>query len=157
MDINEQIVRAWLQEQGFLVRGRLKFKVKGERKSAGWSDVDLIGYNPRDGRYVAVDISAWMSERISLSYVRNKDVAHRLFKVSSPEARKAIRDCLGLTNDNQYETWLVVSFISETQREEVLEECLKHVDRVIEFPEIMKDLIESVKKNPKLPREEESL
>lgn len=50
MDINEQIVRAWLQEQGFLVRGRLKFKVKGERKSAGWSDVDLIGYNPRDGK-----------------------------------------------------------------------------------------------------------
>lgn len=38
-----------------------------------------------------------------------------------------------------------------------MRECLKHVDRVIEFPEIMKDLIESVKKNPKLPREEESL
>lgn len=35
MDVNEEIVRAWLQEQGFLVRGRLKYLVKGERKSAG--------------------------------------------------------------------------------------------------------------------------
>jgi len=157
MDINEEIVRAWLQEQGFLVRGRLKFKVKGERRSAGWSDIDLIGYRLYDRKYVAVDISAWMSERITVSYIKNKDIAHRLFKISSPEARKAIKDYLGVAHDNQYEIWLVVSFISKRQREEVLKECLKHVDRVIEFPEIMKDLIESIKKNPNLPREEESL
>ena len=34
---------------------------------------------------------------------------------------------------------------------------LKHVDKVIEFPEIMKDLIKRIKRNPNVPREEESL
>lgn len=156
MDINEEIVRAWLQEQGFLVRGRLKFKVR-RGKSAGYSDVDLIGYRLRDRKYVAVDISAWMAETISLAYLKREDYRHRLLKISSPEARAAIREFLGVAHDEQYEVWLVVSFISKNQRKEVEDEFRKHVDRVVEFPEIMKDLIDSVKKEPNKPREEESL
>ena len=119
MDVNEEIVRAWLQEQGFLVRGRLKYLVKGERKSAGYSDVDLIGYRLRDRKYVAVDISAWMTETITLSYLRDQNTSHRLLKISSPEARKAIRDYLGVAHDDQYELWLVVSFISKGQHDEI--------------------------------------
>jgi len=158
MDINEEIVRAWLQEQGFLVRGRLKYLVKGERKSAGWSDVDLIGYRLRDRKYVAVDITAWMTETISLAYLReDADSRHRLLKSSYPEARKAIREYLGVAHDDQYEVWLVVSFISKRQHDEIMEELLKHVDKVIEFPEIMKDLVEVIKKDPGRTREEESL
>ena len=157
MDINEEIVRAWLQEQGFLVRGRLKFLVKGQRKSAGWSDVDLVGYRLRDRKYVAVDISAWMTETITLSYLKDQSTRHRLLKISGQEARKAIRDYLGVANDNQYEIWLVVSFISKRQHNQITKELSKHVDRIIEFPEIMKDLVEIIKKNPKRTREEESL
>ena len=157
MDVNEEIVRAWLQEQGFLVRGRLKFLVKGKRKSSGWSDVDLIGYRLHDRKYVAVDISAWMAETITLSYLKDQSTRHRLLKISGQEARKAIRDYLGVANDNQYEIWLVVSFISKRQHNQITKELFKHVDRVIEFPEIMKDLVEIIKKNPTRTREEESL
>lgn len=157
MDVNEEIVRAWLQEQGFLVRGRLKYLVKGTRKSSGYSDVDLIGYRLRDRKYVAVDISAWMTETITLSYLKEDTFRHRLLKISYPEAREAIRNYLGVAHDDQYELWLVVSFISERQNKQVLEELLKHVDRVIEFPEIMRDLIDLVKKEPNKTREEESL
>jgi len=157
MDVNEEIVRAWLQEQGFLVRSRLKYKVKGDRKSAGWSDVDLIAYRPSDRKFIAVDISAWMTERITLSYLKDKKIRHRLLKISSPEARATIRDYLGVDNDEQYETWLVVSFISKKQYNEVMHELLKHFDRVIEFPKIMKDLVESVRRDPNRTREEESL
>lgn len=39
----------------------------------------------------------------------------------------------------------------------VMEELLENVDRVIEFPEIMKDLVKIIKKNPKRTREEETL
>ena len=157
MDVNEEIVRAWLQEQGFLVRGRLKFLVRGKRKSAGWSDVDLIGYRLRDRKYVAVDITAWMTENITLSYVKgDSNTSWRLLKISSKEARRAIRKYLGV-DDDQYELWLVVSFISKRQYDEVKKELLKYVDRVIEFPEIMRDLVEIIKKNPKRSREEESL
>ena len=157
MDVNEEIVRAWLQEQGFLVRGRLKFLVKGKRKSSGWSDVDLIGYRLHDRKYVAVDISAWMAETITLSYLKDQSTRHRLLKISGQEARKAIRDYLGVANDNQYEIWPVVSFISKRQHNQITKELFKHVDRVIEFPEIMKDLVEIIKKNPTRTREEESL
>ena len=157
MDVNEEIVRAWLQEQGFLVRGRLKYLVKGERKSAGWSDVDLIGYRLHDRKYVAVDITAWMAETITLSYLKDQKTRYRLLKISGQEARKAIRDYLGVAHDNQYEVWLVVSFISKRQHDEITKELLKHVDRIIEFPEIMKDLVECIKKNPTRTREEESL
>jgi len=157
MDVNEEIVRAWLQEQGFLVRGRLKYLVKGERKSAGWSDIDLIGYRLHDRKYVAVDIAAWMTETVALSYLDDPETRHRLLKISSQEARKAIRDYLGVAHDNQYELWLVVSFISDQQRDKIIKELHNHVDRIIEFPEIMKDLVETIKKNPNRTREEEAL
>ena len=157
MDVNEEMVRAWLQEQGFLVRGRLKYLVKGKRRSSGWSDVDLIGYRLRDRKFVAVDIAAWMTETITLSYLKDLSIRHRLLKISSQEARKAIREYLGVAHDDQYEVWLVVSFISKRQRDEIMSDLLKHVDKVIEFPEIMKDLIKRIKRNPNVPREEESL
>jgi hypothetical protein len=157
MDVNEEIVRAWLQEQGFLVRGRLKYLVKGDRKSAGYSDVDLIGYRLRDRKYVAVDISAWMTETVTLAYLKDPGTRHRLLKIGGQEARKAVREYLGVAHDDQYELWLVVSFISKMQRNEVMKELREHVDRVIEFPEIMKDLVETIKKEPNITREEESL
>ncbi|MHA1330929.1 MAG: hypothetical protein ACTSR2_07620 [Candidatus Hodarchaeales archaeon] len=36
-------------------------------------------------------------------------------------------------------------------------ELRKHVDRVVDFPEIMRDLVKAIKKNPNRNREEESL
>ena len=158
MDVNEEIVRAWLQEQEFLVRGRLKFLVKGKRKSAGWSDIDLIGHRLTDGKYVAVDITAWMTETITLSYLKeDTNTSWRILKIASKEARQAIRKYLGVTRDDQYEIWLVVSFISKRQHDKVKKKLLEYVDRVIEFPEIMRDLVESIKKNPNRSREQESL
>ncbi len=154
MDVNEQIVRAWLEMHNYLVKSRLRYKV-----NRGWSDIDLIAYQLHDRKHVAVDISAWMTENITLSYVKDpkSDLFYRLFKSNSAEARAAIRKEFGVHNDNQYELWLVVSYLSPTQREQVLTECQKHVDRVIEFPEIMKDLVKYVKDNSNMTHESEAL
>ncbi len=158
MDINEQIVRAWLETQGFLVKSRVKYKITAE-KSAGWGDIDIAAYRLHDGKRVGVDISAWMTEKISLSYVKDQKhgTAHRLFKSASPEARAALRKEFGVHNDKQYEIWLVVSYLAPTQKEEVRAECLKYVDRVIEFPEIMRDLVDYIKGNPNPTQEMEAL
>jgi len=158
MDINEQIVRAWLETQGFLVKSRVKYKIT-TAKSAGWGDIDIAAYRLHDGRKVGVDISAWMTEYISLSYVKNpKHYAYyRLFKSSSPEARAALRKEFGVHNDKQYELWLVISYLAPTQKELVKAECLKHFDRVIEFPEIMRDLVDYIKRDPNPPQEMEAL
>ena len=158
MDINEQIVRAWFETQGFLVRSRLRYKVT-RGKYTGWSDVDLIAYRLHDGKRVAVDITAWMTEYISLSYVTDPESGsyYRLFKSSFPEARAAIRKEFGVDNDNQYEIWLVTSYLAPTQRDRVQAECLKHVDCVVEFPKIMKDLVEYIKQAPGPAQETEAL
>ena len=158
MDINEQIVRAWLEIQGFLVKSRLRYQVtRGKYK--GWSDVDLIAYRLHDGKKVAVDITAWMTEYISLSYVTDPESGsyYRLFKSSFPEARSAIRQEFGVHYDKQYEIWLVISYLAPTQREQVESECLKHVDRVVEFPKIMKDLVDYIKQAPGPTQETEAL
>ena len=154
MDVNEQIVRAWLETQNFLVKSRLRYKV-----NRGWSDIDLIALRLHDSKRVAVDISAWMTESITFSYVKDpkSDTFYRLFKSSSKDARSAIREEFGVHYDNQYELWLVVSYVSRTQREQVLTECLKYVDRVIEFPEIMKYLVNFINDNPNRTYDSEAL
>lgn len=130
-----------------------------KEKGTGWSDIDLIANRLHDGKKVAVDISAWMTEYISLSYVSNakSDPYYRLFKSSFPEARSALRQEFGVHYDNQYEIWLVVSFVAPRQREQVKAECLNHVDRVIEFTEIMKDLVGHIRSNPNPTQETEVL
>jgi predicted RecB family endonuclease len=158
MDINEQIVRSWLETQGFLVKSRLRYKItKG--KYTGWGDIDLIAIRLHDGKRVAIDITAWMTEYISLSYVTDPKSGsyYRLFKSSFPEARAAVRQELGVHNDKQYEIWLVVSYLAPTQKEQVRAECLKHVDRVIEFPQIMKELVDYIRSNSKPSQETEAL
>lgn len=157
MDINEQIGRAWFEIQGFLVKSRLRYQVtKGKYK--GWSDIDLIAYRHHDGKKVAVDITAWMTEYISLSYVTDSKSGpyYRLFS-SFPEARSAIRQEFGVHNDKQYEIWLVVSYLAPTQKEQVEAECLKHVNRVIEFPTIMRELVDYIKQAPGPDQETEAL
>ena len=116
MDVNEQIVRSWLEIQSYLVKSRIKYKITTE-KSAGWGDIDLIAYRLHDGKRVAVDISAWMTEDISLSYVTKPDSNsyYRLFKSASKEARAALRKEFGVHSDKQYELWLVVSFLAKTR------------------------------------------
>ena len=158
MDINEQIVRVWLETQGFLVKSRLRYEMTSG-KYKGISDIDLIAHRLHDGKRIAVDITAWMTQYISLSKVTNPNhyAYYRLFKSSFPEARAAIRQEFGVHNDKQYQIWLVVSYLSPTQKEKVKAECLKHVDRVIEFPVIMKELVDYVKQNPGPTQETEAL
>lgn len=158
MDINEQIVRSWLEIQGFLVKSRLKYEMTSG-KYKGWSDIDLIAYRLYDGKRVAVDITAWMTQYIILSYVTNPnhDAYYRLFKSSYPEARAAIRQEFGVHDDKQYEIWLVVSYLSPTKKQQVEAECLKHVDRVIEFPTIMDELVDYIRQKPGPTQEAESL
>ena len=158
MDVSEQIVRAWLETKGFLVQSRLRYKIhKGG--SAGWSDIDLIGYRVKDHKRVAVDISAWMTTNITLAFVTDEksDTYYRLFKSSLPEAREAIRKAFGVNDNDQYELWLVVSYIGPKQKDAVMAECLKHVNRVVEFPTIMREIVKYIKNHPNPPQETEVL
>ncbi len=158
MDNNEQIVRAWLETQGFLVQNRIKYKVS-RGGSSGWCDIDLIAFRPSDGKKVAVDVTGWMTGKIRYSDVTNpnRGTYYRIHNVFSKESRATIRKAFNVKSDKEYEIWHVVSFISDNQREQVMRELLKCVDRIAEFPEIMKDLINHVKQNPNVTQETETL
>ena len=163
LDYSEEIVRAWLETQGYTVMSRLKYKIEKKRKDGqkvvGWSDVDLIGIRPKDGKRVVVDVTAWMTENITLSYVENRKGSnyYRLFKSTFPLARKAIRNYFNVTSDDDYKMWLVVSFISERQRNKVIEIIKQYFNEVFEFRDILRDIIVHVKENPNLPKENETL
>jgi hypothetical protein len=158
MDNNEQIVRTWLETQGFLVQNRLKYKVY-RGNSSGWCDIDLIAFRPSDEKKVAVDVTAWMTEKIRYSDVTNpnRGTYYRIRNISSKESRSEIRKAFNVNDNKDYEIWHVVSFISDNQREQVTKELLKCVDRVVEFPDIMKDLINYIKQNPNVTQETETL
>ncbi len=100
-----------------------------------------------------------MTENISLWYVSNPESNsyYRLFKSTFPEARAAIRNEFGVQYDNQYEIWLVVSYLAPTQRDDVTARCLEHVNRVVEFPEIMQNLVDHVRNDPNPTQETEAL
>ena len=100
-----------------------------------------------------------MTQYISLSYVKNPShyAYYRLFKSSFLEARAALRKEFGVHSDNQYELWLVISFLGPTQKPQVEAECLKYVDRVIEFPTIMKEMVDHIRREPGPSQETEAL
>jgi len=158
MDNNEQIVRAWLETQGFLVQNRVKYKVS-RGGSSGWCDIDLIAFRPSDRKKVAVDVTGWMTGKIRYSDVTNpnRGTYERIHNITSKESRSMIRKAFNVNDDKNYEIWHVVSFISDNQREQVTKEFLKCIDRVIEFPDIMKDLISYIKKEPNVTQETETL
>ena len=162
MDYDEQIVKAWLETQGFIVKSRLKYKIKKEingKERAGWGDIDLVGIRPKDCKRVVVEVSAWMTETITWSYVKNENSSdyYRLFKSTFPDARKAIREFFGVKSDKEYEMWLVVSFISERQRKEVEKVIKSKFNQVFEFRQVLEELIDYIKKNPKVSQENETL
>jgi hypothetical protein len=69
---------------------------------------------------------------------------------------EAIPKAFSLNNDN-YEIWHVVTFVSENQRDQVLNECKRFVNRIIEFPEIMHSLVDYFRNSSNTNQETEVL
>jgi hypothetical protein len=157
MDVDGKIVSAWMQKNGFLVQGKLGFYVKHDTHYAP-SHVDMVCYRFSDDKKIAVDIPALMTETVSLSCFKKPENHNKLFKITTPEARRAVREYFDVKQDDQYESWLVISKLANKQRGEILEFCREQgVDRVIGLREILSDVVKDIRSNPALERKEESL
>ena len=149
VDVNEEIVRQYFELKGFLVQTNVQYlKSKEEigKKSSGYGDIDLIIVNPKTGEKAIVGVSGWHTERITPSYV--KDWGHRIFSFLSKLALEKAAEVLG---SNDFRKILVVSQlgVKKESKDKFKEEAHKRgIDKVIEFPDILKELINMVKTEP---------
>jgi len=149
-DVNEEIVRQYFELKGYFVQTDVPyFKPKGQtgKKSSGYGDIDLIVTNPKTTSDNAiVGVSGWHTERITPSYA--KDWGDRLFSFVSPLALATATQLLGT---QEFKKILIVSRLGSKQsskRAFINEAKKRGVTDVIEFPDILKQLIALVKTEP---------
>jgi hypothetical protein len=124
------------------------FKPKGwtGKKSSGYGDIDLIVMNPKTGDKAIVGVSGWHTERITPSYVEGW--GGRLFSFVSSLALSKAAKVLGT---RRFRKILVVSRLGskESSRRMFIEQAKSiGVDEILEFPEILKELLRLVKTEP---------
>ena len=159
MDVNETIVAAWLESKDFFVRKRLRYDLSGGPWSSV-SDVDLLGYNPNGPTRVAALVTAWMTQNITPSHIKKGGVlSHALKNFSGPEASRKIQEAFNVSNDGDFHRRWVVGRLGSRTRSQVQATCQSlRIVRVIEFREVLTDLVQFVKKDSKyLPHESEAL
>ena len=148
-DVNEEIVSQYFELKGYFVQTDvlyLKPKEKTGKKSSGYGDIDLIVTNPKTGDKAVVGVTGWHTERITPSYV--KDWGDRLFSFVSPLALKKAAQVLGT---QKFRKILVVSRLGskESSKRAFTQKAKeKGVDEIIEFPEILRELIKFIKTEP---------
>jgi hypothetical protein len=102
----------------------------------GHSDIDLCVLHPISGDAAIVEVKGWHTERITPSYLRQWP---RLFYFVRPEALKAAAKLLGR---NDFRRVLVVSRLGVRGREDVMRYAKKRKVEILEFPEVMRYLID---------------
>jgi len=154
-EVNEEIVRVFFENCGFMVRTNVRYQAPGGMRVD--SDVDLVVFNLEPDRkrppgtfvltvedlrgveYASVEVKGWHTENFTPSLVKSTG---RLLSFVCDEAVDAVTAAL---NTAHFSKILVVSRLSpaEPYRSEVIR-LLKEggVDYVIEFPTILNHIVE---------------
>ena len=141
-DANEEIVRRYLESDGYFVRSRVRYKFKAPGGGAGWSDVDLCGIRP-DGSAVAVEVKGWHTEKVTASYI--KDWPALFHFAVRPEAAAALAHVLGT---NTYRKILVVGELGPSGGEAFRDHAASLGIEVLTFPTILGRLIAKTELGP---------
>ncbi|MEM0095690.1 MAG: nuclease-related domain-containing protein [Candidatus Bathyarchaeia archaeon] len=133
VEVNEEMVRKWLEEvKGFFVVTDVKYRVP-----RGWGDIDIIAYNPITGDAWVVEVKGWHTEVVYPSY-------SKYIKPLHANSLAVIQQKLG---NRKFERVLVVpklSNIQKTKNATYHAFAQKGINQLIEFPQILKDLINSI-------------
>jgi hypothetical protein len=134
-EVNEEIVKQYLELQGFFVQTDVKYlksKDETDKKSSGWGDVDIVATHP-DGRRYLVEVKGWHMESFSASYFDDDE------PFVSDLAKKKAAQVLGT---NSFKVILVVPEIGSRSRDGVMKAAKKEgIDELWEFPTILAFLI----------------
>lgn len=131
VEVNEEIVCKWLEEvKGFFVVTDVKYRVP-----RGWSDIDIIAYNPITNDVWVLEVKGWHTETIYPSYARYVEPLN-------PTSLAEIRNKLG---NRKFKRVLVVSELSVKSRNKTLQAFKqKGIDDIVEFDKILQELIDTI-------------
>lgn len=168
MDINETIVKLYLELNQFFIRTNIPYYVRDRHEHVGGdSDIDLlaINLNPQPNselpfsltgddiksiRCASIEVKGWHSETITPSTL---DGSPRIFNFLREEAQAKAREVL---HTNDFKNILVLSALSNqaNTREETISRLKNRgVSHIIEFNEILKGLYAQVEINKNYPSE----
>jgi len=146
-DVNEEIVKAYYEAQGYLVKTNhyyIKTTLPKEGKKAGHgaSDIDLIIIHPKNKDKAIISVKGWLNDVVRKSNIDNKwkTKDNKLLKIDNQTLEAGKR----FFGDSNFKKILVVSCIEEKSYNELKKELedFYGYDLIIDFPTILKELIE---------------
>ncbi len=134
-DYNEEIVRRFYEQQGYLVRSNTPYRV-AVGGGAGWSDIDLIIWHPKTDHAAAVEVKGWHTDAVTPGQL---NAFPGFFHFTRPEATAAVHDVIG---QRPFHRVLVVGRIAHATHAEVLARAADEgVGQLLEFAEVLAGLI----------------
>jgi len=167
-DVNEEMVRLFFEQCGFMVRTNVKYYVR-RKGVGGHSDIDLLVRNmrPEAGKKpagfvltvedlrgiesAAVEVKGWHEQNITPGNVRHWEAFCYLAR------KEAVDAAAQVLKTQRFDKILVVSRLSpqEPHHSEAVRLLRKSgIDHVIEFPTVLGKLVESVAPNQDYPESE---
>lgn len=139
-DVNEELVRRYFEVQGYFVRTNVRYEYRTE-KGMGWADIDLCVLHPVTGDAATVEIKGWHTSRITAGSIQHEP---SLFHFVRKEALAAAETVLGRA---KFKRILVLGQISDQRRSEIIDFAKQKEVEIIEFPEVLKVLIQKTHTN----------
>jgi hypothetical protein len=122
-EFNEEIVRSYLEFQGYFVRMNVPYRPVGTRNDS--SDIDIVAIHPISGDCVACEVKGWHTERLTMSYWQDWP----LLNFTCEPATDAVKALIG---DRPFRRMLVIPPIGPRQRSEVLAYAAGHGVELLE-------------------------
>ena len=148
-DVNEEIVKAYYEAQGYIVKTnhyyvKKKFSEDGKKLGQGASDIDLIIIHPKTQDKAIISVKGWQNDVVRKSNL-NKWYKKDYMKLKiDKQTLEAGASFFGTSN---FRKILVVSCIDKKDYLELkrgMEDQYKY-DEVIDFPTILEELIDGSK------------
>lgn len=127
-DFYEQMVKEYLEQQGFAVRLRVRFL-----KTRGYSDIDVLATSLTDGKAIVGEVKA--------ASLTNKAIDNEKNDFDDPRLRDKLKELVG---DKSYSMYIFCWSVEDSTKEYALE---KHQITVIQFWEIINHFIERVRES----------
>ena len=144
-DVNEELVKTYFEQKGFLVLSNKLYVIKKE-KGKGYGDIDLMIYNPTTDERGIVQVKGWHTTTFTKSVLENKK--DEIFNSLIGEGViNCARQFFGTGN---FKKILVLSFFSKKEGlEKEAREYIKSmgIDEIITFAEVFKFIINRIEPN----------
>jgi hypothetical protein len=145
-DVSEEIVRRYYERQGYFVRTNIRYQTEGGQ----WADVDLCILHP-NGDAATVEVKGWGQREVAMADFNEQ---FGVFNFVGPQALQAAGNALGRDN---FRKVVVLPRVAERHREQVMNLVNEHGVQILEWPTVLRFLIQEVPINPAATNESENV